>query len=99
MKSGNKMHYKDELVALVCKHMPSGKIYLFGSRARGTHGPMSDVDIAIDAGKPIDPLLMSLIKEDIEESTVPFFVDVLDFQRLDADMQKTILDEGIVWKT
>lgn len=92
------MHYKDELVAIIRKHVPVGKIYLFGSRARGTHGPMSDVDVAIDAGAPIARSLIGLIKEEIEESRVPFFVDVLDFRLLDDVMQKEILREGVIWE-
>ncbi len=92
------MHYKDELVVIVRKYVPVGTIYLFGSRARGTHGPMSDIDIAIDAGMPIDRSALGLIKEEVEESRIPFFVDVLDFRLLDEDMQKEILREGIVWQ-
>jgi predicted nucleotidyltransferase len=29
-------------------------MYLFGSRARGTHQPSSDIDLAIDAGRKLD---------------------------------------------
>jgi predicted nucleotidyltransferase len=93
------MNYKNALVALVRAQIPGGKIYLFGSRARGTHSRSSDFDIALDTGAPIDSYLIGLIKESIENSNIPFFVDIVDFQRLDTQMQHEILEEGIVWES
>ena len=93
------MNYKNELITIIRKHVPVGKIYLFGSRARGTNSPASDFDIAIDVGAPIDSAALGLIKEAMEDSNIPFFVDVLDFQLVDPVMQHEILKEGIVWST
>jgi predicted nucleotidyltransferase len=92
------MRYQDELLAIIRKHVSNGKVYLFGSRARGTNTPESDIDIAIDGGKRLADGVLGLIREEIEESTIPFFVDVLDFHTLDNAMQQTILKEGVPWK-
>ena len=55
MKDNRKMepHYKDELLVIIKKQLPNCKIWLFGSRARGTHKSGADVDLAIDAGRRI----------------------------------------------
>lgn len=95
---GIKTEYKEQLLAIVHKYIPECTVYLFGSRARETNDPFSDIDIAIDAGQKADALAMSNIREDIENSIIPFFVDVLDFHTLDQEMQQTILKEGVVWK-
>jgi predicted nucleotidyltransferase len=36
-----------KIVAWAAKHYSIEKVYLFGSRARGDHGPNSDIDLAI----------------------------------------------------
>ena len=73
------------------------KIYLFGSRARGDNSPSSDIDIALDVGRKIDLYELSLINEEIEESTIPFTVDVIDLYNVSEDFKKNILKDGKLW--
>lgn len=73
-------------------------VYLFGSRARGTHAPSSDVDIAIaspeDAGGKLGAL-----REALEFSTIPFFVDVVDLNQTAQRFVENVQNEGvIIWK-
>lgn len=91
------MNYKEELIAIIKKHIPQAKIYLFGSRARKTHHPGSDIDIALDAGIVLDRGIIGEIKEEIENSTIPFFVDIVDLQAVSEQMREQILKEGILW--
>ncbi|MBP2298483.1 nucleotidyltransferase substrate binding protein [Azospirillum picis] len=53
-------------------------VYLFGSCARGDGGHWSDIHVAIDPLEPLPAGLMADIAEDLEESTVPYFVDVVN---------------------
>jgi predicted nucleotidyltransferase len=85
------------LTSIIKKHLPSVKIYLFGSRARGDYKSTSDIDIALDAGKKIDLYTLSLIKEEIEESSIPFTVDVVDLYTASGDFKKNILKDGKLW--
>jgi predicted nucleotidyltransferase len=85
------------LTSIIKKHLPSVKIYLFGSRARGDYKSTSDVDIALDAGEKIDLYTLSLIKEEIEESIIPFTVDVVDLYNVSEDFKKNILKDGKLW--
>lgn len=89
--------YKNELIAIINKHLPDAKIYLFGSRARGTHNLGSDIDIAVDIGVPINWSALGALKEDIVESNIPLFVDIVDINNVSEDMKKQIKKDGILW--
>lgn len=91
--------YKNELIAIIHKHVPGCVIYLFGSRARKKHHVGSDIDLAIDAHQVLDSSVVGNIKEEIEESTIPYFVDVIDFNDVSADMKEEILKDGIIWSS
>lgn len=91
------MKYKNDLIAIINKHLPNAKIYLFGSRARGTHNPGSDIDIAVDTGAPINWSILGELKEDIVESNIPLFVDIVDINNVSEDMKKQIKKDGVLW--
>lgn len=59
------------------------KVWIFGSRARGDHGPFSDIDILyqLPSGK-LALSDLSLIREALEESHLPYKVDVVAFDDL-----------------
>lgn len=90
------MKYKDKLITIINKHLPNAKIYLFGSRARSTHSPGSDIDIAVDTGESIPWTTLGAL-EKIIESNIPLFVDIIDLNSVSEDMRKQILKEDIVW--
>lgn len=91
--------YKKQLLGIIQEHAPKRtNVYLFGSRARGTDTFGSDIDIALDAGNPLALSALGSIKEAIENSNIPFFVDVVDLQTIASDFKKTIEGEGILWK-
>ena len=73
-------------------------IYLFGSWARGTQHHGSDVDIAIDFKGKNDPLKIAEIREILEESTIPYSVDVVDMHNASEGILQEIKKEGIRWK-
>lgn len=75
------------------------RVYLFGSRARGAGRRTSDVDVAIDSDEPLPPIMLSNLREDLEESTVPYFVDVIDMESVSPEFRRRILSEGVPWKT
>ncbi|MCK4650858.1 nucleotidyltransferase domain-containing protein [Candidatus Babeliales bacterium] len=93
-----KEQYKKKLTEIIKKYLPSCKIYLFGSRATEKHGKFSDIDIAIDASKQLKTSTLGKIKDDIKESNIPLFVDVLDFNDVSDKMRNQILNYGILWK-
>ena len=88
---------KETIIEIISKQLTEAKIYLFGSRARKDHLPESDIDIAIDNRNKIDSFLLSLIKEEIEESNIPFTVDVVDLHDISDDFKKQILKDSVIW--
>ena len=88
---------KEKLVKIVSKYLPRAQIFLYGSRARNDHTLESDIDIAIDNKNRIDKITLSTIKEDVDESTIPFFVDIVDFTQVSDNLRNQILKDGILW--
>jgi uncharacterized protein len=88
---------EQKIIEIITKYIPHAQIYLFGSRARKDNSPQSDIDIAIDNKNKIDFLILSNIKEEIEESTVPFTVDIVDLNNISEDFKTQILKDKIKW--
>jgi predicted nucleotidyltransferase len=73
------------------------RLYLFGSRARGDAGRASDIDIAILADAPLEPGTLARIRDALEESTIPYQVEVIDLRSVDERFRRTVLAEAIAW--
>ncbi len=74
------------------------RVWLFGSRARGDASPRSDIDIALlpeDEALPVDWL--ATLRERLEESHVPWHVDVVDLRVADPALRRAVEREGILW--
>ena len=85
-----------EIVRQTLASMPVD-VYLFGSRASGRPRATSDVDVAIDAVAPLPPGVLATLREALEESTVPYRVDVVDLAETDSDFRERIRREGVLW--
>lgn len=57
------------------------EVILFGSRAKGTHNDRSDIDLAIQNSK-IDRHTLGKIKFEIDNSDVPFTVDLVLLEQI-----------------
>jgi uncharacterized protein len=91
--------YKKILLKIITQEVPGCRIFLFGSRARGTHHSGSDIDVALDAGARIAISSIGRMKEAIEGSNIPFFVDIVDFHAISPEMRQEIIKDGVVWNT
>lgn len=70
------------------------EVILFGSRARGSHQKASDIDLAIK-GKNIDLDTLAKLKYTLEEETnLPYFFDVVIYDKITNDALKKAIDEG-----
>jgi len=92
--------YIRELKNLVLRYLRGEpvKVILFGSRARGDNARASDVDIGIIPRGRIDAAKLALLREKIEESNIPYKVEVVDFSHTSASFKKEALKEALVWK-
>ena len=77
------------IVRRVLGHTPAD-VYLFGSWARGTQRPTSDIDVAIESAEPLPRALLASLREALEESTIPNRVDVVDLAHIPASFHREI---------
>lgn len=90
--------YKELILRALEYHFPGAKVYLFGSRARRTHASGADIDVAVDAGKPIEFGEMARARVTLEHLPVPVNMDLVDLHSIPKEFKDTILQEGILWK-
>jgi predicted nucleotidyltransferase len=80
---------RETLVALVSRHLPRTTVWAFGSRVKGNSHPWSDLDLVAFAGAE-QRAQVSLLKEALEESNLPFRVDLLEWEGLPDNFKETI---------
>jgi len=90
--------YKRKIIAVLSALFPDATIYLFGSRARGTHYARSDIDIALDAGKVLPYVDVGEARDMLAESNISYKIDIVDIQSVSAEMREAIYREGIIWR-
>jgi predicted nucleotidyltransferase len=67
-------------------------------RARGTPRQHSDIDIAILPRDELPSGFLGELDADIEESTIPYDVDLVDLRNADPALIAEIRREGIPWR-
>ena len=88
--------YQEQLADIIIKHIPHCTIYLFGSRSTDKERPGSDADLALDSGKKIPHKTILQILIDIEDSTIPMSIDLVDLHSVSEKFKKEVLSEGII---
>ncbi len=73
-------------------------VWLFGSSARGEVFRHSDIDIAILPRDELPRGFFGVLHADIEESTIPYDVDLVDLRHADAALVAEVRREGVRWK-
>ena len=89
--------YKEQLIEIIHKYLPNAIIYLFGSRAIDKEKAGSDIDIALDIGQEIPRNLILKILNDIDDTSIPMKIDLIDMHVVQENLKKDILREGIKW--
>jgi uncharacterized protein len=67
--------------------------WVFGSRATGGARRYSDLDLAIDAGRPLVLDEIANLSEAFRDSDLPYRVDLVDWHNLDARFRQTIASD------
>ncbi len=75
------------------------KIVLFGSRARGDYAKTSDIDIGILPKGEMNRKELILLREKVENSNIPYKVDVVNLSQTSKEFTEKALKEGILWKS
>ncbi len=78
------------------KHVPDYEVWAFGSRAKGTAKPYSDLDLAIISDRRLSLDVTAGLSEDFSESDLPWRVDVVDWAATSETFQKIIAGNHVV---
>ena len=93
------LRYLEEVKKIVFQFIPkdSARVYLYGSWARGEERPSSDIDIGISPLKKFSPRLLSDLSEALEESSIPYRVEIVNLKETSEAFLKRVMKEGILW--
>ncbi len=87
------------LLAVLQAHVPTCEVWAFGSRARHTAKPYSDLDIAVIAPTPLSLRTMADLVQALEASDMSIRTDVVDWASTQPSFQQIIQREHIVIQT
>ncbi len=73
------------------------QLFLFGSQVADRAGRASDIDIAILPNTVFPCGLLSQIREELEESNIPYPVDLVDLSRSNPEFVQRVREEGVAW--
>ena len=85
-----------EVVKIIAKYLPDSRVYLFGSRARGTAKPYSDFDIAIEWKEKIHLSTMAKIREELDKLPTLKSFDLIDLKRVSSNFIETVRKTGVI---
>jgi predicted nucleotidyltransferase len=72
---------------------PSFCVRLFGSWASGNPRPHSDIDIAIDGPRPVNPAEMADIRDACERLPTLFTIDLVDLATVSAAFRQAVREQ------
>ncbi len=97
----DEQRYLDLAREIVLSHLQDMdcQVFLYGSRACGTASRCSDIDIGFLCDRPLDERRLAAIRHSLEESIVPYPVDLTDFTAVEDEAFKAqALKEAIRWR-
>ena len=88
-----------ELKAILLEELSGfdSEVYLFGSAASGRFSKASDIDIAIEGCGKLPAGKLARIRERIEQSNVPYRVEVVLLDEVSEAFRERVRSEGIQW--
>ena len=69
--------YLQQLRAILSRRLPRREVRAFGSRVTGRAKPHSDLDLVAMGDVPVDDLSLAELHADLDDSDLPFRVDVV----------------------
>ena len=73
-------------------------IGLFGSVAHGSLGRGSDIDVAIVPKGEWSRWKLSRLRDELEESTIPYKIDLVDLSVVSPEFRHSILQDIVWWR-
>jgi predicted nucleotidyltransferase len=91
--------YLDLAKEIILRSVPKDKyvVFLFGSRANGKSKRTSDIDVGVYGETSFPRMIKSNMEEELEESSIPYYVDIIDFKNVSEEFKKIALESIVVW--
>lgn len=86
------------LLALLKKHLPNTRVWIYGSRARFTAKKSSDLDMVVFA-RSGQKMQVGDLREALEQSDLPFRVDLFVWDDVPERFQKKIESDHVTLVT
>ena len=80
------------------KYVPQYAVWAFGSRAKWTAKPHSDLDLVIMTDQPLSLELSAALADAFAESDLPWRVDVVDWAATSVSFRQIIEREKVVMR-
>lgn len=92
-------NYDNQIKDIIFRHLDPKdyQVFLFGSRASQTNSTYSDYDIGIMGKNSLPATIKADIEDELEQSNIPFIVEIVDFHHVSNIFKKTALKEAILW--
>jgi predicted nucleotidyltransferase len=86
-----------QIAKIIFKYLDpkKNKVMIFGSRALQKNRPYSDVDICLKASKPVPFSVLSQLSEELEDSDIPYRVDLVDFHSMSFQFKQVAMKKII----
>ena len=88
---------KEKYISIIAdiknKYFSDKEVFIFGSCLGNKK--FRDVDIAVIKNKKSEKIIN--FKEDLEKSSLPYIIDIVDFNTVNEDFKEKVLKEKILW--
>ncbi len=86
------------ILTLLHRHLPGITVWVYGSRAKWTSRPQSDLDLVVFA-KPKQACQVGNLREALEESDLPFRVDLFVWDEVPESFRDEIVESHVLFST
>lgn len=90
-------HTASSIRNIVKKHLSDTEYqaFLFGSQTTENHRQFSDIDLGILGQKPVPSDIFFNLKQDLEDSDIPYIVEVVDLSQTGDHFKSRALGHAI----
>lgn len=85
---------RDSVATVLRKWLGGRDVYAFGSRTNGKSLRTSDLDLAVMGDEELPIEVLAGLRDDFEESDLPFRVDIVLWPRLSPALREAVLRAG-----
>ena len=88
-----------DVVRILHEQVPTIEVWAFGSRAKHTAKPYSDLDLALITPQPLSLEQLAAITDAFATSDLPIRVDVVDWASTSEAFRKLIAQDSVMVQT